>query len=173
MQGQIDEVKSKRFMQMSYVEFLEALARLADMVSFPPATDDYKMKYQTLIETKKTLHASSTIRPTTVEESSEEEETKNFEEMSPSERADQPVHKKIENILPNLLLFCTSNKFMKQWVWPTKHPKYDLYENKTYKVNVIKKLASRPVSRTFFHKLGIHDIVEEAVRKKRALLEVP
>ena len=31
MQGRVDEVYSPKHMQMSYIEFLEAIARIADM----------------------------------------------------------------------------------------------------------------------------------------------
>lgn len=90
---------------MNYIEFLEGLARLADTVSFPPATDDYKMKFEILIDKKRNLKSSSSISPNKVDDSSSEEETKNFEDMSVEDRVNQPLHKKIENILPNLLLY--------------------------------------------------------------------
>ncbi|CAI2373014.1 unnamed protein product [Moneuplotes crassus] len=170
MQSQIDEIKSARFMQMNYIEFLEGLARLADIISLPPPSEEYKMKFQTLLETKKTVRGSSSIRPKAEEISEEDEEEKNFYGMSLVDRISQPLHKKIENILPNLLLNCTTNRFKKQWVWPTKHPDYDLYENKNYKVNVIQKIISKNISKTFFQMLGIEKIVKEAVRRKREQL---
>jgi len=57
MQGRVDEVYSPKHMQMSYIEFLEAIARIADMAWLPPPTEDFKMKFQTILEKKKTSKA--------------------------------------------------------------------------------------------------------------------
>ena len=50
MQAQVDETESWRHLQMSYIEFLEAIARMADMLSYPPPTDKFKNEYIKQIE---------------------------------------------------------------------------------------------------------------------------
>ena len=50
IQAQIDETKSWRHLQMSYIEFLEAIARMADILSYPPPTDKFKNEYLKQVE---------------------------------------------------------------------------------------------------------------------------
>ena len=50
MQSQIDENESWRHLQMNYLEFLEAIGRMADMLSYPPPTDNFKNEYLKQIE---------------------------------------------------------------------------------------------------------------------------
>jgi hypothetical protein len=159
MQGRIDEVTESKHLQMTYIEFLEAVARAAHMLSYPPPTLENKNRYKISAQKKRTplKQSTSKLLPEVTVENQEEIEL--FEDMTDDDKIAQPLHRKIENILPNILLYCTSNKFKKSWVWPIKHPKYDLYESKNYKVNEVKKLLSKGITRDFFKKLVINLIM--------------
>ena len=45
MQGQINEFSKSRHLKMSYVEFLEAIARVAEMISMAPPTERFRNEY--------------------------------------------------------------------------------------------------------------------------------
>ena len=48
-------------------------------------------------------------------------------EMSLEERQAQPLWKKIDNVLPNLLANCTNNYFKEKWHWPGIDPETGLF----------------------------------------------
>lgn len=52
MQTRVDEINSDRHLKMSFIEFLEAVARAADYLSFPPPTQVVKDLYKKMINTK-------------------------------------------------------------------------------------------------------------------------
>ena len=113
MQGQVDEVNSSKHLQMSYLEFLEGIARIADIVCFDTPTEDYKMKYQTILEKKKGMNNNLSIKKndnSSIEENISDSDKISDEEPNQSFDKDEEnltqlsLSKKIDNILPNLLL---------------------------------------------------------------------
>lgn len=52
MQTRVDEVNSDKHLKMNFIEFLEAVARAADYLSFPPPTQAVKDIYKKMCNTK-------------------------------------------------------------------------------------------------------------------------
>ena len=104
MQTRVDEVNSDKHLKMAFVEFLEAVARAADYLSFPPPTQIIKDMYKKMWKTK---------QEDVEEDKKEVGEVEEDVEMSEEELIHQPISKKIENILPYLLIHWTSQSFKK------------------------------------------------------------
>lgn len=62
MMAQINEEDSARHLQMTYVEFLEAIARAAEIMSFPPPTERFRNEYLKHTETDEGLEDRKIMR---------------------------------------------------------------------------------------------------------------
>ena len=82
-------------------------------------------------------------------------------EMTDEELIHQPIHKKIENILPYLLIHWTSQLFKKKWVWPVKNPKYGLYEDNVLNAETkeVKDAVAKGINKLLFSKMNIKEIL--------------
>jgi NLR family CARD domain-containing protein 3 len=99
---QVDEIFSDRHMKMEFIEFLEAIARSAEKISKMPAYAVVKITKILLVYNNKP------------------------EEWPYARCMAQPLHEKIENILPDLLR--TSKKdFRDKYIFPTKDPFTNLF----------------------------------------------
>lgn len=94
MQTRVDEINSDKHLKMSFIEFLEALARAANYLSYPPPSQAVRDAYKN----------TGTKKPSELEEVKGEPEDEEEMEMTLDEMIDQPLNKKIENILPYLLV---------------------------------------------------------------------
>ena len=160
MQTRVDELSSDKHLKMSFIEFLEALARAANYLSYPPPTQAVKDAYKR-VDTKK---------PEALEEAKNEAEDDEEVEMTIEEMINQPLHKKIENIFPYLLANCTKRVFRKRWVWPIKTPKYGLYEDVKSPVSDTKEVKSAMtlgLNKLIFSKMNIQELLR---KKKEAAL---
>ena len=162
MQTRVDEYSSDKHLKMSFVEFLEALARAANYLSYPPPTYETKYAYQ-----KKEV-----FQKNKKEESKEEKDEEEYDEdivLSKEEQINQPLNKKIENILPYLLVHCTKRVFKKKWSWPIKNPKYGLYEEqKSIPVprnkEELKETMKIGINKLIFSKVNIQDLLAKKRR---------
>jgi hypothetical protein len=50
--------------------------------------------------------------------------------MSEEERINQPLDKKIENVLPIIYANCMNNAFKEKWKWPAREPETGLFKDK-------------------------------------------
>jgi hypothetical protein len=50
--------------------------------------------------------------------------------MSDIERIEQPLYKKIENVLPIIYANCMTNGFKEKWKWPPREPDTGLFKDK-------------------------------------------
>ena len=90
-------------------------------------------------------------------------------EMSTEELIKQPLNKKIENILPYILLHWTNRNFKKKWEWPIKNPKYGLYEDPPEPSNSeLSSKIQKGIKNILFSKLKIKEIVAD--KKKQSIL---
>jgi hypothetical protein len=137
---------------MSFIEFLEAIARAAEYLSLPPPSSEVKDAYKRE-DTKKNQE---------IDEVKEEEDDQEID-MTLEERLKQPLNKKIENILPYLLKYCTSRSFKKKWVWPVKNPKYGLYEDikPNQKTLELKGLMGRGINKLILSKMNIKELIKK------------
>ena len=87
-------------------------------------------------------------------------------EMTEEEWINQPLHKKIENILPNLLLYCTSKAFKRKWNWPRKNPKYGLFEKAKKTVNDVKSIVQRGMQSLIISNINIKKLLENKKKKE-------
>jgi hypothetical protein len=87
-QTEIDEINNDKHMKLYFVEFLEAMARCADILSLAPNKTD--------------------------------------EEMPQEFRKDQPLARKLENMLPALLKICKKG-FIERYKFPTRDPETGLF----------------------------------------------
>ena len=102
MMTQMNDVDNDRHLQGQFIEFLEAFCRAADLAAFPP-----------LPQTK--INANG------------EEETVT-RSLTVDQRRKQPLHVKIENVLPYLCKNCCKRNFIeKQFRYPQKDPEVGLY----------------------------------------------
>ena len=139
MQGQINEFSKSRHLKMSYVEFLEAIARVAEMVSMAPPTERFRNEYLKHTESDDYLDdVKIQMRRKTKHLDGDE-----AVEMTEEEWINQELHKKIENILPHLLLYCTKKNFKRRWNWPLKNPKFGLYEKAKKTVTEVMNIMQR------------------------------
>lgn len=152
MQTRVDEYNSDKHLKMQFVEFLEALARAANYLSYPPSSTEIKEAYKST--TTQNLQDFNIIK--------EGEEVENDFEMSPEELTNQPLYRKIEHILPNLLLHCTNRNFRKKWTWPIKNPKYNLYEDYRPTPETSSELKSAfasGINKLIFSKMNLKEIL--------------
>jgi hypothetical protein len=164
MQASIDEVMSSKHLQMTYVEFLESLARIAHIWSYPPPSDEFRDLYKTYNSNKDlNLYLENSKfqenKPSVGYQIEEELE------ISEEECISQSLVNKIENILPNILLFCTSNLFKKYWVWPAKNSIFELYEMPTRSMTRTQKLMQMGVQRLLFSQPGIKNVLYKKMRR--------
>lgn len=95
MQARINEVTSDKHMKMSYIEFLEALARVADILSYPPPTESFKNKYKNIKETNKDNAPNAPTKKSSavdLNDSDAEEEGETID-MPEEELLSQPLNK--------------------------------------------------------------------------------
>ncbi|CAI2379577.1 unnamed protein product [Moneuplotes crassus] len=161
MQTRVDELTSDKHLKMSFVEFLEAVARVANYLSIPPPSSKSKFQY---------LKKADTMNS---DNQDEEIEAEGDEEifLTEEELLNQPLNKKIENILPNLLTNCTKQGFQKKWEWPTKNPKLGLYEEVVHipqNNTELKQTMAIGINRLIFNKLGFRELI--AIKKRRRML---
>lgn len=97
MMIQVNEVDLDRHLQATYIEFLEAVARVCDEASIVAAKSDK--------DDNDSLH---TI-------------------ISEEERRSLPLHIKIENALPYFINYCTNKAFSEKFEMPKKDPIIGLY----------------------------------------------
>jgi len=119
MQARIEEHTSDDHLKMCFVEFLEAIARAAEYLNLGPPSDHTKEYYKTFLnsEEKKNVLKTKDLLKKEINNSiildplSEELEDENLSEgdecafLSQDELIHQPLHKKIENLIPYLLAF--------------------------------------------------------------------
>lgn len=108
MQSRVDELTSDAHLKMTFIEFMEAIARAADYLSLAPPSEKAREAYLT------ELHAQDMPKEEKEEEVDNNEkvaeEGQNLEEaegadMTDTEHTNQPLHKKVENIIPYLLAY--------------------------------------------------------------------
>jgi len=90
MQTRVDEYNAYRHIKMTFIEFLEAFARAADYLSYPPASVSIHEEY---------LRTNTNELEKPEENNYEDDE----EDVTLEEMISQPLSKKIENILPYVL----------------------------------------------------------------------
>lgn len=154
MQTRVDELSSDKHLKMSFVEFLEAVARAANYLSYPPPTQSIRDAYK----------RTATQKQEDLEENKYDSEEDEEVEISKEELMKQPLNKKIENILPHLLTHCTKRLFRKKWTWPVKNPKYGLYEdikNFSEEKNEVKSMMTKGLNKLIFAKLDIKGILKK------------
>ena len=157
MQTRVDEYTADKHLKMSFIEFLEAISRAADYLSYPPPSYESKFGYMKKLSLKEKFNA---------EENKEEAEGDEEIEMTEEELISQPLSKKIENILPILLMFCTKRIFKKKWIWPTKNPKYGLYEEPRTaqapkNMTELKKTMTIGLNKLIFNKMNFKELLEK------------
>jgi len=143
MQTRVDEYNAYRHIKMTFIEFLEAFARAADYLSYPPASVSIHEEY---------LRTNTNELEKPEENNYEDDE----EDVTLEEMISQPLSKKIENILPYVLNNWTSRTFKKKWTWPVKNPKYGLYEEakKEDGTAEVKSIISKGISKMVISKIG-------------------
>lgn len=113
MQSRVDELTSDAHLKMTFVEFMEALGRAADYLSLAPPSDKVRELYLTELHSKdlpkeetekeKQDRIQEDLQMTS--EGDENQEDKEGADLTESEHSTQPLHKKIENIIPYLLAY--------------------------------------------------------------------
>lgn len=162
MQTRVDEVTQYKHLKMTFVEFLEGIARAANYLSYPPATLEIKNAYK---------KANMQVDDPTEEfklAGIDEDGHEDFE-MSVEELIAQPLNKKIENILPYLLIHCTKRLFKKKWEWPVKNPRYGLYEDMPdipATTKDVKTTITKGLNQLIFNKLNIKDLIAKKNKAK-------
>lgn len=169
MQARINEHTSYSHLQMNFVEFLEGIARAAECLSLGPPSDHIREAYKEFIY-KEEVKGPSTQRSKNIDELCEGEGQDGFmsdEEgafLSEDEHVNQPLVKKIDNMIPFLLAFCTSLGFKRKWRWPRKNPHNGLYtEVKESGVKGLKAIIVNFIMKVIVSRLNLKEIVK---RKK-------
>lgn len=156
MMTQVDEINKDRHLRMSFVEFLEAVARCAEQISADPFEKERLKKSFEEESLKKELKKKGTVRLDALSanargsarDSANGNEPEGFEDAAPSmskeERESQPLVTKLENIIPRIYMSCTTNAFKEKWEWPAVDPFTGLYVESTKK----KMKSSQPFSQS-------------------------
>jgi hypothetical protein len=111
MMTQVDEIHKRRHLEMGFVEFLEALARGADMANLPPRISEFNQP-----------------APTEEKESSEADERESAPPTQRQEKVDYsklPLHKKLENAMTYLPGLCP--QYQKEPFHPPAYSTFYLY----------------------------------------------
>ena len=159
---------------MSFIEFIEAIARACDYLSLGPPSYYIREAYKDFIfkaEIKSPQLESQKFSKTELSKLLETEDLKNDDDeflkneegafLSREEHISQPLHSKIENIIPYLLTYCTSLSFKKRWRWPRKNPHTGLYTDvKKQMIKDIKMLMVRGFNKLIFSRLNLIEIVK-------------
>lgn len=173
MQARIDEIGSDTHLRMSFIEFMEALGRAADYLSLGVPSDKVRDMYlheiysdtQAKEQTDK-MKEEEKLENQKLEEEEVEEPQPLVDEEIPAEideeDKNQPLHKKIEHIIPYLLAFWTSKPFKKKWKWPRKNPHNGFFTDVKEKgVREVKTLMVKGMNRLIFSKLNLKEIVKK------------
>ena len=129
MQSRVDELTSDTHMRMTFIEFIEAMSRAAEYLSLAPPSGKTRDLYL------REIYGDSFAKEQTDKMKEEEEKLEQqlrdddfrpfediddseYDSLTKEEQVNQPLHKKIENIIPYLLAYCTSKGFKKKWKWP-------------------------------------------------------
>lgn len=177
MQARADEHSGDTHLKMSFVEFLEAIARAADMLSLAPPSEKIRNLY------KEEIYADNSIIPITSRADDELQfsaseidtphmvnpENEEGADMTELEHEHQALHKKIDNMVPYLLAFCTTKAFKKKWKWPRKNPHTGLYTDVKEKgVREVKTMMVKGINKLIFSKLNFKEIV----KRKRLNIDI-
>ena len=173
MQSRVDELTSDIHMRMTFIEFIEAMSRAADYLSLAPPSEKTRDLYLHEIYSD-TLAKEQTDKMKEEEKKLElqlrDDDFEPLEEIDDSQSANltlqeqinQPLHKKIENMIPYLLAYCTSKSFKKKWKWPRKNPHNGFYTDVKEKgVKEVKTLMLKGINRLIFSKLNFKEIVKK------------
>lgn len=175
MQAREDELTSDAHLKMTFVEFIEAISRAADYLSLAPPSDKVRDLY--LHEIYSDVQAKEQTNKLKLEEEKDQELLKGEDEadetimslddaegadMTEFEHVNQPLHKKIEHMIPYLLAYCTKKPFKKKWKWPRKNPHTGFYTDiKEKSVKEVKTMMIKGMNRLIFSKLNLKEIVRK------------
>ena len=171
MQSRVDEHTSDAHLKMTFIEFMEAIGRAADLISLAPPSDEIRDLYKQDLynDETKTNRESPDKKETTIQLEKldldlEEDKNKEAVEMSEQEHINQPLHKKVDHLMPYLLAYCTSKSFKKKWKWPRRNPYTGFYTDvKENQVKEVETIMLKGINRLIFSKLNLKEIV----RKKK------
>ena len=169
MQSRVDEHTSDAHLKMSFVEFMEALARAAELISLaPPSEEIINLYKQDLFNDELKPNKISTEKKDSsviVDNKSDlgiGEENKEGADMTEFEHIHQPLHKKVDNMIPYLLAYCTTKAFKRRWKWPRKNPHTGFYTDVKEKgVKEVKTMMLKGINRLIFSKLNLKEIVKK------------
>lgn len=188
MQSREDELTSDAHLKMQFIEFMEAISRAAYYLSLAPPSEMARELYLREIYSDQEAHEKNDKLKLEEEkdnqifkgdsdeeaaspkaEEQEKSDDKNLDlddaegaDMTELEHINQPLHKKIEHMVPYLLAYCTSKPFKKKWKWPRKNPHTGFFTDVKEKgVKEVKTLMIKGMNRLIFSKLNLKDIVRK------------
>lgn len=164
MQARIDEHTSDTHLKMTFVEFMEALARAAEYLSLGPPSDHVREAYLEELhqEETKNIKAAEEIKQPLGEGDEEFESDDEGAFLSKEEHINQPLHKKIDHLIPYLLAYCTSKAFKKKWKWPRKNPHTGMYTDvKEQGLKELKHYMVKGINKLIFSRFNLKEIVKK------------
>ena len=163
MQARVDEHTSDSHLKMSFIEFMEAIARAAEYLSLGAPSDNIREAYKEFLhEEKKSSKSPEKAKEEPVDEDQEFLENEEGAFMSKEEHVNQLLHKKIEHLIPYLLAYCTTISFKKKWKWPRKNPHTGLFTDvKEQGVKEVKFLIVKGINKMIISRFNLKEIVKK------------
>ena len=82
--------------------------------------------------------------------------------LSRDEHIKQPLHNKIEHLIPYLLAYCTTINFKKKWRWPRKNPHTGLYTDvREQGVKDVKFMMVKGINKLIISRINLKEIVKK------------
>jgi hypothetical protein len=168
MQSRIDEYASDSHLKMTFIEFIEAVARAAEYLSLGPPSDHVREAYLEELhqDDTKIIKASQLLENSKFPEEEDEIPADLADEegayMTESEHVHQPLHKKVEHLIPYLLAHWTSKAFKKKWKWPRKNPHTGLFTDvREEGVKEVKSMMVKGINKLIFSRFNLKEIVKK------------
>jgi len=170
MQSRVDELSSDSHLKMAFIEFMEALARAADYLSLGPPSEHIREEYLEELHQQETKNIKMTQLIEKSKMQAELEGEGEIEDLHDAEGAymteadhvHQPLHKKVEYMVPYLLAYCTSKSFKKKWKWPRKNPHTGLFTDvREEGVKEVKSMMVKGINKLIISRFNLKEIIKK------------